>query len=72
MFNLRMLHWNSNGLANKSNEILALIQKLNIDIVLINETHLNPLSTLKLPNFLFYITDLQPIRDSPAHGGTAI
>lgn len=68
MNNLRILHWNSNGIENKANELHVLISKLKIDIVLISETHLK----LKFTNYHTYKSDLPPMRGSPAYGGTTI
>lgn len=72
MNNLRILHWNSNGILNKIQELQLLINNLNIDVILLNETHLKPTATLKLPNYFIYRSDLPPVRGSPAHGSTAI
>lgn len=72
MSNQRILHWNSNGIKTKINELHTLILNMNIDIILINETHLKPNINLKIQNYITYRNDLQPIRGSPAHGGTAV
>ena len=72
MNNIKILHWNSNGVSNKINELQALINQLKIDIILLGETKLKPTSKLKIPNYITHRTDLPPIRGSPAHGGTAI
>lgn len=72
MNNLKILHWNSNGISKKLNELHALVKQLNIDIILINETHLKPSSYLHISNNHTYRTDLPPIKGSPAHGGTAV
>lgn len=70
--NLKIIHWNANGITNKLNELHSLVNHQNIDIILLNETHLKPSLNLKIPNYHTYRTDLPPIRGSPAHGGTAI
>lgn len=71
MSNLKILHWNSNGILSKIQELKALASKLNIDI-LINESHLKTTNKIKLSNFHVYRTDLPSIRGSRPHGGTAI
>lgn len=72
MNNLKLLHWNSNGLSNKTNELNALAKNLKIDIILISETPLKPSQIFKISNYHIYRTDLPPVRGSPAHGGTAV
>lgn len=72
MNNLRILFLNSNGIINKIQELKILINNLNIDVILLNETYLKPTSKIKITNYITYRSDLPPVRDSPAHGGTAI
>lgn len=72
MSNLKILHWNSNGILNKIHELQALASRLKIDIILINETHLKSSNKIKLTNFHIYRTDLPSIRGSRPHGGTAV
>lgn len=45
---------------------------MNIDIILINETHLKPAHSLKLTNNHTYRSDLPSIRGSPAHCGMVV
>lgn len=71
MYNLRILHWNSNGIAKKINELQAFISTHNINIILLSETRLNPNIKLKIPNFTTYRTDMPPKHGIP-HGGTAV
>ena len=40
-FNLRMLHWNAEGVRNKKLELQVLLKERNIDVCCIQETHLN-------------------------------
>uniref|UniRef100_A0A2S2NJB5 Putative RNA-directed DNA polymerase n=1 Tax=Schizaphis graminum TaxID=13262 RepID=A0A2S2NJB5_SCHGA len=70
--NLKIVHWNANGITRKTNELSAFISTYKPDIILLNETHLKPNLSLKIPNFITYRNDLPLIRGSPAHGGTAI
>lgn len=51
---LKIIHWNRNGVLQKSNELQAFISKNKIDIVLISETKLKPIDRLKLTNFVTY------------------
>lgn len=71
MSNLRILHWNSNGIEKKINELQAFSSTQNVDIILLSETRISSTANLKIPNFIMYKTDLPPKRSSP-HGGTAI
>jgi hypothetical protein len=38
---LKIIYWNAQGLGNKRSELIQLITHLKIDIILVNETHLN-------------------------------
>ena len=40
-FNLRMIHWNAEGVRNKKLELQVLLKERNIDVCCIQETHLN-------------------------------
>jgi len=62
---LRISVWNANGLCKHTH----FLQRSNIDILLISETHFTPRSHVKIPNYTIYNT-LHP--DETAHGGTAI
>jgi exonuclease III len=70
--NLKIVHWNTNGITRRINELTAFIFTNKPDIILLNETHLKPNLSLKVTNFISYRNDLPLIRGSPAHGGTAI
>lgn len=70
--NLRIIHWNANGITNKSDELKILLNNEKIDIALINETRLLPSSKLTIPNYFTYRTDNSPRPGSTANGGTAI
>jgi hypothetical protein len=72
MYNLKIVHWNSDGITRKINELRAFSSKYKIDILLLSETHLKPGIKLHIPNYHTYRSDLQPIRGSHAHGGTAV
>jgi len=66
---LLILTWNSNGLANHKNEILATLQNNRIDIALISETHFTNSSNFYLPEYQTFKT-YHP--DGTAHAGAAI
>ena len=66
---LRISVWNANGLCNHIQEIIPFIQRSNLDILLISETHFTSRSYVKIPNYIVYNT---PHPDETAHGGTAI
>uniref|UniRef100_A0A2S2PXP7 Putative RNA-directed DNA polymerase n=1 Tax=Sipha flava TaxID=143950 RepID=A0A2S2PXP7_9HEMI len=66
---LLILTWNSNGLTNHRDEILAILQNNRIDIALISETHFTHSSHLNLPGFNIIKTN-HP--DGTAHAGAAI
>ena len=72
MSNLQILLWNSNGTTHKLNELQALVLRLKIKIILLNETRLSPSAKLHIPNYFTYKNDLPSMRGQPAHGGTAI
>lgn len=65
---LKTVYWNAAGLRIKKHEVMAFLQKENIDIMLIGETWLKANISFKIPNYAIYRTDriLQP------QGGTAI
>jgi exonuclease III len=46
--NLRIIHWNANGILNKANEFHTLLIREKIDIALISETKLKPTSQFKI------------------------
>jgi len=59
--NLKILHWNANGISKQINELNALASSIKLDIILIGETHLKPNLSLKIPNYFTYRNDL-PLR----------
>ena len=50
-FNLRMLHWNAEGVRNKSIELQVLLKERNTDVCCIQETHLN--SSYRFPSWYY-------------------
>lgn len=54
--NLKILHWNCDGIPNKVAELNALSDKLKTDIILLGKTELNPNEKLKQPhNLIIFI-----------------
>ena len=66
---LLILTWNSNGLTNRRDELLAILQNNRIDIALISETHFTHASHLNLPGFNIIKTNHS---DGTAHSEAAI
>lgn len=66
---LKIAVWNANGLCKHAQEINIFLQNLNIDILLVSETHFTNRSYLKIPNYMVCSTN-HP--DNTGHGGTAI
>lgn len=69
---LKIISWNANSIKNKINELTALINKLNIDIILLCETKLTPKLQLKIRNYHTYRTDNLLQSGNHASGGTAV
>lgn len=65
---LRLAHWNANGLQNKTIELANYMQEKKINIMMISETHLKPSKHLSIPNYDTIREDGQIHRG----GGTAI
>lgn len=63
--NLKILHWNAQGITNQSKftQLEYLLESLNIDIALLNETFLNPTNKLSFNNYNILRNDRQ------SHGG---
>jgi len=69
---LKILCWNCQGLGNKKSELLHFIRQHKIHIILLNETHLNPSASFKLPNYDTYRNDRTTLLGLRCAGGTAI
>lgn len=63
-----MVSWNANGIFRKTAELGDFLNEHDVDILLIQETHLRPCNCLKLPNYTVYRQD----RLQGPKGGTAI
>lgn len=68
---LKILYWNCQGLGQKRAELHQLVTDLKIDVLLLNETHLNSKKKFSLPNFSTYRTDRRN-SGSTNCGGTAV
>ena len=66
---LKICFWNANGINQRKNEIVHFLQKEDIDVMLISETHLTNKYNFNIPGFVFHKTN-HP--DGKAHGGTGI
>lgn len=71
-YNTKILYWNCQGIRNKQPELRQLSQQLKIQIILLNETHLNEKFQLNLPNFHTYRTDRPRSLTGISAGGTAV
>ncbi|KAK9869117.1 hypothetical protein WA026_002875 [Henosepilachna vigintioctopunctata] len=65
---LHVAFWNANGLREKRAELQKFAARNEIDVILVNETHLRAADTEKIRNFVSYRNDRQDRRG----GGTAI
>jgi len=66
---LKLAVWNANGLGHHAQEVRLFIKSLDLDILLVSETHFTDRSHMSIPNYHIYRTD-HP--DKTAHGGTAV
>lgn len=71
MNNLKILFLNVNSIRNKTNELQSLVINHQISIILLNEIHLRPENSLKIPNYYTFRNILSPRGQRP-YGGTAI
>jgi endonuclease/exonuclease/phosphatase family metal-dependent hydrolase len=71
-YSLRIIAWNANGSVRaKTPELMALVKQLNIDVVLLTETHLLVSEQWTIPGYEIFRNDRQ--RPHPRRGGgTAI
>ena len=65
---LNIIAFNANGIREQTHELESLLYERNIDILLINETHLKPKDKFRLQNYFIYRND----RTDGPMGGTAI
>ena len=66
---LKLAVWNANGLGHHAQEVRLFIKSLDLDFLLVSETHFTERSQMSIPNYHIYRTD-HP--DNTAHGGTAV
>ncbi|GFV19637.1 probable RNA-directed DNA polymerase from transposon X-element [Trichonephila clavipes] len=69
-FGLPIFSWNANRVGSRIVEIRDFIDKHSPDIFLIQETHLRPEHSFKIPNYTCYRNDRT--HPAPGRGGTAI
>ncbi|KAL7290805.1 hypothetical protein TKK_0015548 [Trichogramma kaykai] len=66
---LKIVAWNSNGLAQRHQETKAFLLEHDVDILLVSETHFTDKNFLKIKNYEVYQTNFP---NNKAHGGTAV
>ena len=54
---LNIIAFNANGIREQTHELESLLYERNIDILLINETHLKPKDKFRLQNYFIYRND---------------
>ncbi|GFX52608.1 probable RNA-directed DNA polymerase from transposon X-element [Trichonephila clavipes] len=69
-FGLSIYSWNADGVRSRIVEIRDFIDKHAPDLFLIQETHLRPEHSFKIPNYICYRNDRT--HPAPCRGGTAI
>ena len=57
---LKIISWNSASLPSRMGELRELVSRTNPDIVLVQETQLNPTNRVSIPNYSCYRDDRQP------------
>jgi len=70
MDSLIIIFWNCNGIKHKINELQIFARLNNIQIILLQETKISPLTILKIPNYFTYIQD-RPFRTRSLLAGGA-
>ncbi|GFY46740.1 putative RNA-directed DNA polymerase from transposon X-element [Trichonephila inaurata madagascariensis] len=68
-FGLSIFSWNADGVRSRIVEIRDFVDKHSPDILLLQETHLRPEHSFKIPNYICYRTDRT--HPAPGRGGTA-
>ena len=67
MYRIKIFSWNANGIKNKLGELIEFLGRLKIDNLLVNETKLTSIDSLKIKNY----TCLRKDRENAA-GSVAI
>ena len=57
---LKIISWNSASLPSRMGELRELVSRTNPDIVLVQETQLNPTNRVSIPKYSCYRDDRQP------------
>lgn len=65
---LKICFWNCNGISTKKTEFTDFLQNHDIDVALLNETHLKPSKRFTIPNYITHRID----RRGRKGGGTAV
>lgn len=69
---LKIAHWNANGLKEKVGELKIFLQEHDIDVMLINETKFTGKSKFKIPGYECFRKDRQQINEANPGGGVLI
>lgn len=69
---LKILFWNANCIQNKTEEFQSSANQLNLDIIIIDETKINPKTYLKIKNYHTYRTHTSSPMGNHYHEGTAV
>ncbi|GFY09405.1 hypothetical protein TNCV_1942151 [Trichonephila clavipes] len=56
-FGLRIAAWNANGVRSRIVELRDFINKHSLDIILLQESHLRPGVSIRVPNYTLYRND---------------
>jgi hypothetical protein len=64
--NLKIAHWNENGLGKHSQEIKSFLVNQNIDILLVSETHFTSKSFMKIPRYTITILGILTVQPMEA------
>ena len=66
---IKICHWNANGISQHKLELKHFLNKNEVDVMLLSETHLTEKNNLFIEGFSFYKTN-HP--EGTAHGGSGI
>lgn len=66
--NLRLLHWNADGLRDKGHHLRHILRTQDVDVALISETHLRPTDRLRAAGYYVYRAEHQAANGAPFRG----
>uniref|UniRef100_A0A6M2DPJ2 Putative reverse transcriptase panstrongylus megistus n=1 Tax=Xenopsylla cheopis TaxID=163159 RepID=A0A6M2DPJ2_XENCH len=56
-YDIKLMYWNANGIYKKVTELQYIANERDIDVILLQETHLNPSRHIHIPNYTIYRHD---------------